>query len=107
NVAQIEAFALERGLAKSRGEIDLAVRAQAALQLIMERSVDSQGQFNRELDTTGGALSEMRAEAQNAAAEAGEHLQPAMQALIEEIRTNVLPGLGQLAEGTLPAISDA
>lgn len=107
NVAQINAYALANGMAQSEKDITLSVRAQAALRLIMERTADAQGQFNREMNTAGGVMAAARAEAGNLSSEAGAHLTPALLALVGVLREEVLPGLGEAAEDLLPALSDA
>lgn len=107
NVAQIEAYALANGMAESAKEVTISVRAQAALALIMERTSDAQGQFNRELATAGGAMSVARAEFGNMAASAGQLLLPALIELVQTLTSQVGPGLMDAAERVLPAVSDA
>lgn len=107
NVAQINAFALEEGMAASTSEIDLAVRAQAALRLIMERTANAQGQFARESETAAGVMSIARARAADLAAESGRNLTPALIALVDVVSRDVLPSLAEAGEEVLPAVSDA
>lgn len=107
NIAQINAYAVAKGLAASTSQVDLATRAQATLQLIMERTADAQGQFARESDTAAGAISIARAEAQNLAAEAGQNLTPALLALVGVVSRDVLPKLAEAGDDVLPAVSDA
>lgn len=107
NIAQINAFALERGMANSTAEIDLATRAQAALTLIMERTANAQGQFGRESETAAGALAIAQAQAKNLATEAGQHLTPAFLTLVGVVSREVLPTLAEAGDEVLPAISDA
>lgn len=107
NIAQINAFALERGLAASTGELDLATRAQASLQIIMERTANAQGQFNREAETAAGVMAIARARAADLAAESGEHLTPALVDLVEVVSRDVLPKLAEAGDDVLPAVADA
>lgn len=107
NVAQINAYALANGMAASEAEVTTSIRAQAALAVIMERTSDAQGQFNRELDTAGGAMSVARAEAGNLAAEAGTLLLPALVALVTAMQTEVFPALTDAAQTILPSLGDA
>lgn len=107
NVAQINAYAVANGMAASAAEVDLATRANAALQIILERTADAQGQFNRELTTAGGAMAVARAEAGNLSAQAGENLTPALLAVVAALRDDVMPQLGAAADQLLPALADA
>lgn len=107
NVAQINAYAVANGLAASTAEVGIAERAQAALAVIMERTADAQGQFNRELDTAGGAMSVARAQFGNLAAEAGRLLLPALITLVTVLTEDVGPGLTDVAEQILPSVASA
>lgn len=106
NVASIEAFALANGLAASKDEVTGAVRAQAALQLIMERTADVQGQFAREAETAGGAMAIFKASAGDAAAELGGDLTPAFVGLLGTLQ-EILPDLIEAGHTILPAVGDA
>src|SRR5690606_9189801 len=70
------AKALEMGLAESTSQVSAAAKAQATLALIMEQSVDAQGQFGRESDTTAGRLQIMNAEFENMKAQLGSAVAP-------------------------------
>ncbi len=107
NVAQIEAYALEKGLAATKSEIDLSTRAMAALSLIQERTTDIQGQFTRELTTAGGVMSTTRAVMAGLADEAGEALLPGLIAMSESLRDDVAPSLFELANAAFPLITTA
>lgn len=90
------AKAVELGLAASTSEVDDNARAQALLALIMEQSADAQGQFARESDTAAGQMQRARAELEDASAEIGAALLPAL--------TKGAEGVAKLAQnfGDLP-----
>lgn len=72
----VNAKAVELGLAESTAAVDQGAKAQARYALIMEQSVDAQGQFSREADTATGQQQRMNAEWENAKAALGESLLP-------------------------------
>lgn len=96
NVTQANLKAVEMGLAESTSQVDLNARAQAALQIIMERSADAQGQFAREAQTAAGAQAIAAAEAENAAADLGENMLPVYTRMVE------VAGMVARAFGALP-----
>ena len=76
--SEIDAKAVEMGLAKNTTEVDKNARAQATLALITEQSGAAQGQFGRESDTASGQLAIMEAQTQNAKDALGEGMLPVM-----------------------------
>lgn len=76
NQSTVNAKALEMGLAESTSQVSAAAKAQATLALIMEQSIDAQGQFGRESDTTAGRLQIMNAEFENMKAQLGSAVAP-------------------------------
>lgn len=76
--SEIDAKAVELGLAKNTTEVDKNARAQATLALLTEQSGAAQGQFGRESDTAAGRLAIMEAQTQNAKDALGEGMLPVM-----------------------------
>jgi hypothetical protein len=76
--SEVDAKAVEMGLAKSTTQVDKYARAQAVTALIMEQSTDAQGQFGREADTTAGKLAIAGAKFDNLKAQVGAGFTPVM-----------------------------
>lgn len=76
--SEIDAKAVELGLAKNTTEVDKNARAQATLALITEQSAAAQGQFGRESDTAAGQMAIMEAQTQNAKDALGAGMLPVM-----------------------------
>jgi hypothetical protein len=76
--SEVDAKAVEMGLAKNTTEVDKNARAQATLAMITEQSGAAQGQFGREADTTSGQMAIMQAETENAKAAIGAGFTPIM-----------------------------
>lgn len=76
--SEVDAKAVEMGLAKSTSQVDKYARAQAVTALIMEQSTDAQGQFGRESETTSGKLAIAGASFENLKAEIGAGFTPVM-----------------------------
>jgi hypothetical protein len=72
----VNAKAVELGLAKTTSAVDANAKAQATLQLILDQSSDSAGQFAREADTLAGAQARANAAWEDAKAALGEELLP-------------------------------
>lgn len=104
--ADVAAKGLELGLAGANGEMTEGAKVQARLALIMEQTTLAQGDFARTSEGLANQQRILQAELGNAAAAAGTMLLPAFEALIAEGR-DAIPGLLQLAENVLPALSSA
>lgn len=101
-VSEVNAKAVELGLAATTSEVDENARAQALLALVMEQSADAQGQFARESDTHAGAQQRFAASVEDAQAAFGEKLLPVL-AAGTELATAALAGFQQLP-GPMQAI---
>lgn len=99
NQQRVNAKAVELGLAQTTAQVDAHAKAQATLALVMEQSVDAQGQFARESDTLIGRQQIMRAEFENASAELGRAFMPVMQRAAEITRF-LVGGFSDLNEAT-------
>jgi hypothetical protein len=58
--SEIDAKAVELGLAANTNEVDKNARAQATLAMITEQSSAAQGQFGRESNTASGQMAIMK-----------------------------------------------
>ena len=76
--SEIDAKAVELGLAKNTTEVDKNARAQATLAIITEQSGAAQGQFARETDTAAGQMAVMEAQVQNSKDAIGAGMLPVM-----------------------------
>lgn len=92
--AAIQNKALQMGLASTAAELTDQAKATAALALIQEQAASSTGAFARESDTLAGQQQRFRAELENARAELGEALLPAMTELVKVAR-DVVPLIEQ------------
>jgi hypothetical protein len=97
--SEVDAKAVEMGLAKTTSEVDKYARAQAVTALIMEQSKDAQGQFARELDTTAGRLAVSSAQFENLKAQLGAGFLPVM-TRVGEIAGTAATGVLKLDEAS-------
>lgn len=95
--AEIDARVLAKGLDTSTASLQQQSRAIAALEIITERTGDVQGQFNREINTYVGQQARFTAELENARAELGQALLPAMTELVS-ISRDAIPVAQLLAD---------
>lgn len=107
NAAQVEAKAYELGLARVGEEVSEGAKVQARYQLILEQTTLAQGDFARTQEGIANQQRILQAELKNTATAAGQDLLPAFDELLKVARTEVVPGLGEVAENILPAVSDA
>jgi hypothetical protein len=101
--ASVAAKAVEMGLADSTAEVDTAAKAQATLTMITEQLADVQGQSAREADTAAGQQARMTAKMEEARAEIGAAVLPAMSALFGAV-ADVAEVFGDLNEATDGAV---
>ena len=104
--AAVEQKAIEMGLAATTGELTAQAKAQATLQLILEGTTNTAGQFAREQDTLAGQQQRFTAELENARAELGTALLPAMTELVKIARDGVAQ-IGLLDDAFRLMASDA
>lgn len=102
--AQVQNKALELGLAATAAELDDTAKATATLALIQDQAASSSGAFARESDTLAGQQQRFRAELEDARAELGEALLPAMTELVQVSR-DLIPVLSFVA-GQVETIAD-
>lgn len=76
NAAAVEAKALEMGLAATKGELDDNAKATAALELIMEQTANTAGDFAQTTDSLANSQRVAAARAENAAAKFGKAWTP-------------------------------
>lgn len=97
--ASVAARAVEMGLAETTSVVDAQAKAQATLAIIMEQTVDVQGQFARESDMAAGAAAIATAKFDDQRAKLGEQLLPIYAQAVE-----LLSGLvGVFSEIPAPA----
>lgn len=107
NAAQVEAKAMELGLADANGTVSEGAKLQARWALILEQSTTAQGDFAR---TSSGLANQQRiltAEFQNAVASLGQQLLPALLEGVSIARSDLIPAFQQAGEEVLPALADA
>lgn len=100
--AGIKAQAMKDGLYDGVGAIDASARAQAAMKLIMDQTVTSQGDFVRTADGLANSQRTAKADAEDAAASFGQVLLPAYTQVVQVVGAVVkvfgdLPGPVQTA----------
>lgn len=104
NAAQVEARALELGLADLNGVVSDGAKVQARWSLIVEQSAAATGDFSR---TSTGLANQQRilaAEFRNVLATVGQQLLPVVLDLVGTARGELLPTLEDLAVTTLPVL---
>jgi hypothetical protein len=85
--SEIDAKAVELGLAANTNEVDKNARAQATLAMITEQSSAAQGQFGRESNTASGQMATMEAQTQNAKDALGAGMLPVMSKVASVVGT--------------------
>jgi len=118
NDAAIEAHALEMGLAGTNAELTPQMESAAALDLLMQQTADSTGQFADESETLAGKQQRLNARLENTKALVGQALAPAMSGalditgsladVVDELAINFLIAQGAIteAEGALAKWND-
>lgn len=86
NAATVEAKAIEMGLADANGEISEGAKVQARYALILEQTVDQQGDVGRTAGSAANRQKELRAKFMDTAAALGTSLIPIMQTLMEVVK---------------------
>lgn len=107
NAAQVEAKAMELGLADANGTVTEGAKLQARWVLILEQSTTAQGDFAR---TSSGLANQQRilsAEFHNAVTEVGQGLLPALLEAVKTARSELIPAFQQFGTETLPGLVDA
>ncbi len=98
----LEQYALANGYAKTKDEIDTAVKAQVILAMAYEQSGDALAAYNEEsLDTTT-RMQLLKAEVTDAAAQIGQSMLPAVNEVLSAVRslsTEAMPSFSQAAQG--------
>ena len=98
NDAMVKTKALEMGLYDGTGQMDLAAKQAATLELIMEQSGAAQGQAARESEGASGSMRAMATELKNLATSFGEILLPVITPFITKIN-EMVQRFGELDEG--------
>lgn len=106
SAAEVEAKALELGLAGTKAELTEAAKVQARYTLILEQSARVQGDFENTNEGAANSLRVIQANIKDLAAEVGTNLLPAVEGGLKVIRDLIkgfsdLPGPLQAATGLL------
>jgi len=96
--SDITARVASKGLGKLAGETLKAAEAQAAFELIMEKTGAAQGQAMREYDTLAAQLQRVDASYKNIQASLGLALLPVVEQFTNYILTDILPGIQEWVE---------
>ncbi len=105
NAAQVDAKAMELGLADANGTITEGAKLQARWALILEQSTTAQGDFAR---TSSGLANQQRilsAEVKNAEVAIGQALLPVLIEGVGVVREDLLPAFQQFATQVLPQLA--
>lgn len=107
DAAQVEAKALELGLADVASEITEGAKVQARWALIMEQSTNAAGDFARTSDGLANQQRILQAEFRNVQIEIGQQLLPSLLDLVQSTRGDLVPALGELGTAAVPLIVSA
>lgn len=97
SAVDVEAKAMELGLAGANGEVSEGAKVQARWALILERTTNAQGDFARTSDGLANQMRILQGEIGNASAEAGEEFLPTLLELIDTAR-GLIPAVAPLAQ---------
>jgi hypothetical protein len=98
SAAAVAQYALEEGLITARGEMDEATRITATYKLLMEETEIMTGDFAETSDELANSQRILKAEFENAKAEAGQQLLPVMKDLVGFIREQGIPLFGEFID---------
>lgn len=104
--SDINARLAAQGMSGLTGEALKQAEAQAALELIFEKTAVAQGQATREADTFAGRLGELQAEMANVRDEVGLAMLPSVVELMTVFRDDLVPIFRNVAEKVGPAVVD-
>lgn len=104
NAAQVEAKALELGLADANGEISEGAKVQARYALIMEQTSTAQGDFARTSDGMANQQRILKAQLADVQAQLGQALLPVMVAFGNVMVNQVMPAVQRFIDYAGPAI---
>lgn len=104
NAAQVEAKALELGLADANGEVSEGAKVQARLALILAQTTAAQGDVTRTAEGYANTQRRVRAETEDLRAEIGDHLLPGQQALLK-VQEDLIPALRDFGTAAADAFS--
>lgn len=102
---QVEAKAVELGLAAVGEEVSEGAKLQARFALIMEQTTLAQGDFARTSEGLANQQRILTAEFQNAVTAAGQALLPALLDLVAVAREDLIPAFGEFATEALPPLA--
>ncbi len=106
NAAQVEAKAMELGLADANGAVSEGAKLQARWALILEQSTTAQGDFARTSDGLANQQRILSAEFQNSVTALGQALLPALLEGVGVARDQLIPAFQEFGESVLPALAD-
>jgi hypothetical protein len=98
SAAAVAQYALEAGLITARGEMDEATRITATYKLLMEETEIMTGDFAETSDELANSQRILKAEFENARAEAGQQLLPVMTDLMNFIRERGIPAFSDFID---------
>lgn len=104
SAARIEAKALELGLASTKDEVNEAVKAQAAYQIILEDTALAQGDFARTSEGLANSQRTLAAEFAEAKTELGQGLLPLAKELVDA-SSDLIPLIVELGEVAVPLLT--
>lgn len=104
NAAQVQAKALELGLADANGEISEGAKVQARYALIMEQTATAQGDFARTSDGMANQQRILKAQLADVQAQLGQALLPVLVALGQILVNDVMPAVRRFIDYAGPAM---
>jgi hypothetical protein len=107
NAAQVDAKAMELGLADANGEISEGAKLQARWALILEQTGTAQGDFARTSEGLANQQRILSAEVQNAQATIGQALLPVLLEGVSVARQELIPAFTEFGTDVLPALASA
>jgi hypothetical protein len=103
NAARVEQEAYNLGLAVAGEELSAAAKAQATYSLILQGTVDAQGDAERTSDSTTNSLRGLIAQLQDASILLGNELLPTVRDVVEKL-TEMVAAFNDLEPGTQKAV---
>lgn len=104
---RLKAVALTMGLGDGKAVLDASAKAQAAYAIILEDSANAQGDFGRTSGDLANQQRTLEATWEDATAELGEGLLPAMTKVVSYLNEDGIPGFMSLIEVVGEGFSDA
>ena len=107
NATSLSAYALEKGLGKTYAQMSQGEKVELAMQMFMEKTAKSAGNYAKENKTFAGSLNTVKAAAQNLLSGAGtvDQMITALKSFADVLTQNLVTILPQVVQGIVELVN--